>query len=82
MIARFDPDGLGWIVVSLVRLLVSLFRVGATAVGTIVMAVVLCGLVYAAVVAIRRYLTEEHAKQDYAHAKRDMPSSPASSKET
>ncbi len=56
MIARFDPDGLAWIVVSLFRLLVSLFRAGASAVGTVVMVLVLCGLVYAAVLWLRRCL--------------------------
>jgi hypothetical protein len=82
MIARFDPDGLVWIVVTLFRVLGSVLRLGATAVGTVVIALVVCGLVYTAVLALRRYLTDKHTTQDYANAKRDMPSGTTSNTET
>jgi hypothetical protein len=59
MIARFDPDGLIWLVGSLLRLLVSLVRMGASAVGTIVIILVACGLLYAVVAAVRRHFSGE-----------------------
>jgi hypothetical protein len=79
MIARFDPDGLAWLVVSLFRLLVSLLRAGAATVGTVVIVLVLCGLVYVAVAAVRRQLAGEPAKQDFADASRQLPSTPSGS---
>lgn len=64
MIASFDPDGLIWVVVTLIRLLVALVRVGASAVGTIVILIVGCAIAYFTVAAVRQWLTGETSLRD------------------
>lgn len=56
MMAAFDPDGLIWIVVGLFRLLVGLVRMGASAVGTVVIILVGCAIAYYAVAVVRQWM--------------------------
>jgi hypothetical protein len=61
VIARFDVDGVAWLVFQLLRFIVALVRLGASAVGTIVIILVACGLLYAVVAAVRRHFSGEPA---------------------